>query len=218
VGAAERCTTAAVWSDVARVTHYYDARAPEYDETTYELDRQSPRRELELERLEAFVTALPAGRVLDVGCGTGWLTRLLRGQVVALDASAAMLRRARAQLGDCLCVLAIVPPLPFLERSFDLVFASNVYSHLPDESLRRDFVSEAFRVGDEIVIVEEARPPGVARESWQERRLEDGTPFQVYKRYLSASELGAELGGEVVLESDAWIGARTNAKHRRESS
>jgi hypothetical protein len=40
----------------------------------------------------------------------------------------------------------------------------------------------------------------------------------VTKRYLSASELGAELGGEVVLESDAWIGARTNAKHRRESS
>jgi SAM-dependent methyltransferase len=209
---------AAVRSDVARVTRYYDARAPEYDETTYELDRQSPRTALELERLEAFVAALPAGRVLDVGCGTGWLTRLLRGQVVALDASAAMLRRARAQLGDCLCVLAIVPPLPFLERSFDLVFASNVYSHLPDESLRRDFVSEAFRVGDEIVIVEEARPPGVARESWQERRLEDGTPFQVYKRYLSASEMGAELGGEVVLESDAWIGARTNAKHRRESS
>jgi SAM-dependent methyltransferase len=211
--------TAAVCSDVARVTRYYDARAPEYDETSYELDRQSPSTALELERLEAFVAALPAGRVLDVGCGTGWLTRLLRGQVVGLDASAAMLRRARAQLGgDCVCVLAIVPPLPFLERSFDLVFASNFYSHLPDESLRRDFVSEAFRVGDEIVITEEARPPGVARESWQERRLEDGTLFHVYKRYLSASELGAEIGGEVVLETPAWIGARTNAKHLRESS
>jgi SAM-dependent methyltransferase len=206
--------TAAVFSDVVRVTRYYDARAPEYDETTYELARQSPRTALELERLQAFVAALHAGRVLDVGCGTGWLTRLLPGQVVALDASAAMLRRARARLGDCVCVLAIVPPLPFLENSFDLVFASNVYSHLPDERLRRDFISEAFRVGDEIVIVEEARRPGVVRESWQERTLEDGTPFRVYKRYLSASEQAAELGGEVVLETSAWIGVKSNIRFR----
>jgi hypothetical protein len=38
-----------------------------------------------LKRLEAFVSDLPPGRSLDIACGTGYLTRLLHGDVVALD-------------------------------------------------------------------------------------------------------------------------------------
>lgn len=47
---------------------------------------------------EQFVAELPAGRILDVGCGTGYLTRLLHGSVVALDASNAMLELARVRV------------------------------------------------------------------------------------------------------------------------
>jgi trans-aconitate 2-methyltransferase len=44
-------------------------------------------------------------RVLDAGCGTGQVTAALRdrlpdGEVIALDASASMLQRARDRLGD----------------------------------------------------------------------------------------------------------------------
>jgi SAM-dependent methyltransferase len=209
-------TTASTSSEVARVTDYYDARAPEYDETTYELARRCPSSAAELAQLEAFVGALPPSRVLDVGCGTGWLTHALRGRVVALDASAAMLRRARARLEDCVCVLATVPPFPFLERSFDFVFASNFYSHLPDPSLRRLFVSEAFRVAGELVVVEQSWNADWPREWWEKRLLQDGTSYRVYKRYLTGLELAEELGGEVAFKTPSWIGvaAKPTAENR----
>lgn len=197
---------------VARVTRYYEARAPEYDQTTYELARRTPAAALELNQLQAFVAGLPAARVLDAGCGTGWLTRLLRGHVVALDASAAMLRRARSRLDAGLYVLAAVPPLPFLERSFDRLFASNLYSHLPDEHLRSAFLRQALRVVDELVVIEEACGPDGPRESWQRRPLTDGTHYDVYKRYLDGPELAEELGGRIVLETPSWIAVRVGAR------
>jgi SAM-dependent methyltransferase len=205
-------TTASTSPEVARVTNYYDARAPEYDNTTYELARRFPASAGELVQLEAFVGALPPGGVLDVGCGTGWLTHALRGRVVALDASAAMLQRARARLGEGVYVLATVPPLPFLERSFDVVFASNFYSHLPDPSLRRSFVSEAFRVARELVVVEQAWTADRPRESWETRLLRDGTSYDVYKRYLTSVELAEELGGEVAFETPSWVGVRAPSR------
>jgi ubiquinone/menaquinone biosynthesis C-methylase UbiE len=211
VDAETYCTTASTSSDVARVTTYYDARAPEYDDTTYELARRFPAYAAELVQLEAFVGGLPPGRVLDVGCGTGWLTHALRGPVIALDASAAMLQQARARLGEGVYVLATVPPLPFLERSFDFVFASNFYSHLPDQDLRRSFVSEAFRVAGELVVVEQAWNADLPRESWEKRRLRDGTSYPVYKRFLTSVELAEELGGEVALETPSWVGVRAPA-------
>jgi ubiquinone/menaquinone biosynthesis C-methylase UbiE len=66
---------------------YYERRAPEYDATTYELARQDPTARRDLVQLGQLLADLPPGRVLDIGCGTGWLTAFLRGSVVALDQS-----------------------------------------------------------------------------------------------------------------------------------
>jgi SAM-dependent methyltransferase len=210
-------TSASASSAVARVTHYYESRAAEYDQTTYELARRGALTSRGLRRLEAFVASLPAGPVLDVGCGTGWLTSLLQGPVVALDASAAMLRHARRRLGGSLYVLCTSPPLPFPEDTFERVFASNFYSHLPDEGLRRSFLEEALRVATEVVIVEESCRAVAPRESWQERALMDGTSHRVYKRYLSARELAEELAGEVALETRGWIAVRATRSRDEEA-
>ena len=59
-------------------------------------------------------------RVLDIGCGTGYLTRLLRGCVVVLDQSSGMLELARARVPGAEFVQADVPALPFSDRAFDL--------------------------------------------------------------------------------------------------
>ena len=70
---------------------YYDRRAPEYDNwwlgQGLHADRERPGWENELCLLEDVVRDLPPVRTLDLACGTGFLTRHLRGDVVGLDAS-----------------------------------------------------------------------------------------------------------------------------------
>ena len=67
----------------------------------------------------ALMDLQPTDRVLDVGCGTGWLARRLaasvpRGQVVGIDVSDEMIRRA--QLAG-----AGIPNLRFLEGSAEQI-------------------------------------------------------------------------------------------------
>jgi demethylmenaquinone methyltransferase/2-methoxy-6-polyprenyl-1,4-benzoquinol methylase len=149
--------------------------------------------------------------VLDVGCGTGWLTRLLRGPVVALDASEAMLRRAGQQVPEASFTLAIVPPLPFPDTSFERVLCSHLYSHLETERMRRALVREALRVAAELVVVEQPWRPGLEAEAWEARTLLDGSVHEVFKRYLTASALADELGGEVVLDTHTFVAVRATA-------
>jgi SAM-dependent methyltransferase len=207
-----RVAAAMADSRAARMRRYYDARAAEYDETTYELARRDPAAAQDLAALEELVASLPPGRVLDAGCGTGWLTRLLRGTVVALDASEAMLRVARGRLPHADLVLAVVPPLPFPDGSFECVLCSHLYSHLETEQMRSSFLAEAFRVAVELVVVEEAwRRPGLPTDGWEERPLRDGSTHLVYKRYLTASALASELAGEVLLETPSFVAVRATA-------
>jgi ubiquinone/menaquinone biosynthesis C-methylase UbiE len=56
---------------------YYDRRAPEYDASAYEAADAA-----EVASLTAWVARLAPGRELDVACGTGYLTRFLRGDAL----------------------------------------------------------------------------------------------------------------------------------------
>ncbi|MGH3097026.1 MAG: methyltransferase domain-containing protein, partial [Streptosporangiales bacterium] len=81
---------------------YYNQRAPEYDEW-YEGEghfavRDRPGWRQEVDRLVALLADLPQARTLDVACGTGYLTRHLRGTVVGLDQSPSMVAIARDRL------------------------------------------------------------------------------------------------------------------------
>jgi hypothetical protein len=44
-----------------------------------------------------------------------------------------------------------------------------------------------------------------AAERWEERKLKDGTRWQVYKRVFVPSELAAELGGRVLHENGYFL-------------
>src|SRR5436305_1273940 len=153
---------------------YYDRRATEYDDwwlgTGLFEQRDRPGWDEEVERLVATIAGLEPCRVLDVACGTGFLTRHLRGEVTALDQSEAMLAIAAERLPGATLVRADVPPLPFADNQFDRIFTSHFYGHL-EEPLRSEFLSEARRVAPELVVVDAAGPD---REEHQRRVLNDG--------------------------------------------
>jgi len=188
---------------------YYAERAGEYDDwwlgTGLFAERDRPGWNDEVAELIEIVAGLPAVRVLDVGCGTGFLTAHLSGEVTALDQSTEMLEIAAGRIGHgrrVICGEAL--PLPFVADDFDIVFTSHVYGHLPPGE-REAFLAEARRVAPRLVVVDSAMRDGVEPAGWQERRLNDGSRHRIYKRYLRAGELADELGGGRVLLDGRWF-------------
>jgi len=187
---------------------YYDRRAPEYDdwwlgEGLY-AGRDRPGWEEELHVLEAVVAKLLPVRTLDVACGTGFLTRHLRGEVVGLDQSERMLRIAREQAPHARFVHGDALLLPFQDNAFDRIFASYFYCHL-EESDRAAFLTEARRVASELVIVGSLQTGGAEPVRWEDRRLKDGSTWRVYKRVFVPDELVRELGGAEVLHEGRYF-------------
>lgn len=187
---------------------YYDARAREYDEWYDGLGRfdglDRPRWNEDVRELERVVASLPPLRTLDVACGTGFLTRHLRGEIVGLDQSASMLAIAQERVPRGEFVLGDALELPFEDGSFDRVFTGHFYGHL-EPRVREAFLLEARRVALELVVVDSAARDDRMDEERQERVLNDGSRWEVYKRYFTGAELAAELGGGEVLHEGRWF-------------
>ena len=187
---------------------YYDRRAPEYDSwwlgTGLFADRDRPGWEAELGELQGKLAALPPVRTLDVACGTGFLTRMLAGDVTALDQSAEMLAIAREQAPDAHLVRGDALELPFADGEFDRVFTGHFYGHL-DPQERARFLAEASRLAPELVVVDSHLQPEQPAELMQERQLKDGSRYTVLKRYFSGARLAAELGGGDVMHDGDWF-------------
>jgi demethylmenaquinone methyltransferase/2-methoxy-6-polyprenyl-1,4-benzoquinol methylase len=177
-------------------------RADEYDGGSYQLADPT-----ELAMLIKVIAALPARYTLDLACGTGWLSRFLRGSVVGLDQSDRMLTRYRQRSPHTPAVRADVPPLPFADDAFELCFAAHFISHLQAGDWL-EVLAEAKRVAAELVIVEQQLPAGHPGEGWERRALENGDVYRVYKRYRTARELAGEIGGDVLHDSRDFLVVR----------
>jgi len=190
------------------VKQYYDARAREYDEWylsqgLFEL-RERPGWEEAVRAPARAPARLPAASTLDVACGTGFLTRHLPGDITALDQSEQMLEIARERVPHATLIRGDALKLPFADAGFERVFTGHFYGHL-EEPERQTFVSEARRVGRELIVIDSAVRPDHEREEWQTRVLNDGSRFSVYKRYFDAEELADELGSGTVLHQSPWF-------------
>jgi demethylmenaquinone methyltransferase/2-methoxy-6-polyprenyl-1,4-benzoquinol methylase len=190
------------------VKAYYEARAREYDDWVYGTGLFADRHRLgwhaERERLQDVLAALPPARTLDVACGTGWMTQHLRGDIVGLDASESMLEIARERVPHGEFVVGDALSLPFEDLSFDRVVTGHFYGHLEDPERSR-FVAEARRVARELVVVDSALHDGVLPRERQERVLNDGSRWEVFKRYFTGEELAGELGGGEVYFAGNWF-------------
>jgi SAM-dependent methyltransferase len=187
---------------------YYHARAREYDDWWLQRGLYEPRRspDWQAERDHVFevIRALSPKRTLDVACGTGFVTRLLPGKVTALDQSRAMLDVAREQAPDATFIEGDCTDLPFDDGAFERVFTSHLYGHL-EEGDRERFLAEARRVAPELIVFDAALHGGKPRFEWQERVLNDGTRWTVYKRFFTGEDLLVELHGGRILHDGRWF-------------
>ena len=98
----------------------------------------------------------PGERVLDLGCGSGWATRLLArlvsdgpagfGQVVGVDISDEMIRQARAaskEFENIMFVVGSAAQIPWEENFFDKVLSVESFYYYADQDRA---LAELFRV------------------------------------------------------------------------
>jgi len=90
----------------------------------------------ELERLKALIK--PGSRILDVGCAAGRDTRILKDmgfEVVGSDLAERLLHIAEQTNPDIEFVLADMRKLPFVDESFDAIWASVVLHHAAKDEM-----------------------------------------------------------------------------------
>lgn len=110
--------------------------------------------------------------LLDIGCGSGRVTRAIKAaypkaQVTGIDPSgrslATAMRKARDKGLDISFVNASAERLPFPDGSFDVVFSSMAFHHMPT-GVKVLAVREAYRVlrqGGILMLVDVGKPEGL---------------------------------------------------------
>jgi SAM-dependent methyltransferase len=150
-----------------------------------------------------------SAKLLDVGCGTGWLANHF-SDYTGIDGSQDAVEAARTHgrnvhLGD------LAGPLPFSDQSFDAVVLKDVLEHVPDPvALVRD-VRRVLRPGGRVF----ASSPDAQRWVWDDythRRPFTRKAFRML--FMDHGFTIEQLGYESVMPGTGIISARTRLKRR----
>ncbi len=107
-------------------------------------------------------TPLPT-RILDVGCGTGYLLRLLAGrcpgaiELAGVDPAPAMIDLAEAKAGDerIKFSVGVAEHLPYPDAAFDLVVSTTSFDHWVDQRSGLAECARVLRPGARLVLVDQ---------------------------------------------------------------
>jgi arsenite methyltransferase len=137
----------------------FDEKALRHLEVTYRAPEVAAQRRVLLES----VAARSGERVLDIGCGPGFVTEELAravgpgGAVHAMDNSesaVAMARQRCAGFPNVQFQLAEATQLPYLDNHFDLVISTQVYEFVPDIRTALSELHRVLRPGGRAAIID----------------------------------------------------------------
>jgi len=202
---------------------YYAKRAEEYERIYAKPERQD-----DLQRVRALAKVTLEGHdVLEISCGTGYWTEAfapVARSVLACDLNAEVLeiaRRKKMSPAPVEFIQADSYALPRFNRPFSAAFAGFWWSHIPKRRIT-EFLGgfhAQLRRGATVMFVDNRYVEGsstpISRvdergDSFQQRRLADGTVHEVLKNFPSKEELllaVADLSSvaEVTLTDYFWV-------------
>lgn len=188
---------------------YYDERAPVYDDAYIRGTGTASLPDPAVFQREALILGEVVrrhvrGRLIDLACGTGyWLPHYIDhcSEVTLFDQSPSMLNEAAKRIASlgatdrCSVVRGDFFEHVFEPRAFDCALVGFFLSHLDDAQESRLFgaLKQMLRSSGHFLILDSAWSPERARFNakieHQTRRLNDGTAFQVYKRYCDRPDI-----------------------------
>ena len=187
---------------IREMMSYYDERAEEYDEiylgkshTTIDADVYRK----DVANVSEMVSRFGKGHLIDIACGAGfWLPNYARNcnQITFLDQSARMLSKCKDRVEE----LGLADISSFIQGDFldikleaskyDCALVGFLLSHLTLEQEKTFFrkLEENLKAKPQLMFIESAwnkrRQRYQEKEGVQERVLNNGRIFRVYKRYF----------------------------------
>ncbi|KQP37536.1 bifunctional 2-polyprenyl-6-hydroxyphenol methylase/3-demethylubiquinol 3-O-methyltransferase UbiG [Pseudorhodoferax sp. Leaf274] len=186
---------------------YYAARAPEYDRVY-----DKPERQADLRAIEAWLpTVFHGSRLVEVACGTGYWSRFLAPvvqEMLGIDASVETLSIARRRVTAAHALFAVGDAyrLPACPGGFSAAFAGFWFSHIPQErvALFLQGLHATLAPGARVVFLDNRYVEGSSTpiaetdafgNTYQLRRLQDGSTHRVLKNFPSEQALRSALEG-----------------------
>ncbi len=213
---------------------YYDARAPEYNEIYVGKGPASiPNPALyknEAKVTIRIVSTFGTGRLIDIACGTGyWLPCYARNcsRITLIDQSEKMLSECRKRIDElklgekCDLVRDDFFKASFENTLFDSALVGFLLSHLSSQEEETFFrkLRRILNPNSQLMVIDSTwskrRQQYRQKEGVQERALNDGRTFAIYKRYFSKSDIEETLFRhhfrlDSYWEGDAWFVAMCN--------
>lgn len=189
------------------IASYYDERAREYDEIYIGKGPAIPdpmAYEEDVKKIIQMASAFGRGHLIDIGCGTGfWLPHYAPNcaQITLLDQSEKMLSECKRRVGEleltdkCHFIQGDFFEVTFKESSFESTLVGFLISHLTLEQEQSFMVKlkKILKANGQLMLIESAwsskRQQYRRKEGMQERVLNDGRKFTVYKRYFDKSDV-----------------------------
>jgi len=187
---------------IREMMSYYDERAEEYDKiylgkshTTIDADVYRK----DVANVSEMVSRFGKGHLIDIACGAGfWLPNYARNcnQITFLDQSARMLSKCKDRVEE----LGLADISSFIQGDFldikleaskyDCALVGFLLSHITLEQEKTFFrkLEENLKANPQLMFIESAwnkrRQRYQEKEGVQERVLNNGRIFRVYKRYF----------------------------------